>query len=81
MDARKRNTTITTKGVDPLVVSLRREQVRQGISNYALIKAMGYKHGMSLAPMWTGKVSPTVSTLRRVEAILQRANPSFRMEG
>lgn len=79
MDARKRNTTITTKGVDPLVVSLRREQVRQGMSNYALIKAMGYKHGMSLALMWTGKVSPTVGTLRRIEAILQRGNPSFSM--
>lgn len=78
----KRSTKIWTKGVDPLVVKLRTEQVRQGVSDYRIGKAIGMEPS-SIGSMWKGKRgSPSLSTLRPIVEFLRRpesegGNPGF----
>lgn len=72
-----RNTTIYTEGVDPLVVQLRTEQVRQGLSDYALAQITGLTP-VRLAGMWRGR-GPTLKALRTIEAALRHTNPAFRL--
>jgi|688.fasta_scaffold147619_6 hypothetical protein len=69
------STEIFTEGVDPLVVQLRKEQVRQGLSNYRL----GLMCGLSpqkLGQMWKG-TAPTLHSVRKVLEALRKGNPKF----
>lgn len=70
-----RSTEIHHQGVDPLVVALRTEQVRQGLSNYRL----GLMSGLSpqkLGQMWKGS-APTLPSVRKVLDALRQGNASF----
>lgn len=81
MTAPKRNpgapasTTIWREGVDPLIIQLRTEQVRQGLSDYRLGQLTG------LAPARLGKVwrgtMPSLIVVRRIIEALRQGNPSF----
>lgn len=69
------NRTIYTEGVDPIVVQLRTEQVAQELSDYALGLATGIGPSV-LGKLWRG-TAPTLAVLRKIEAHLRIANPSF----
>ncbi len=71
------NTTIYTEGVDPLVVQLRTEQVRQGLSDYALGLATGLSPAR-LGKMWKG-AGPSLDAVRKVTTALQKRNPDFKL--
>lgn len=70
-----RSTVIYTEGVDPLVVKLRTEQVRQGLSDYALGLATGLSPSR-LGKMWRG-AAPSLPVLRTIEAALRANAPDF----
>lgn len=70
-----RNTTIYTEGVDPLVVALRTEQVRQGLSDYALAKLAGTQP-QKLGNTWRG-TAPSLPFVRRIAQVLKDRNPAF----
>lgn len=72
------STTIYTEGVDPLVVQLRTEQVRQGLSDYALGLATGLGPAR-LGKMWKG-ATPSLDAVRKVAKALQKANPAFKIQ-
>ena len=71
------STTIHTEGVDPLVVALRTEQVRQRLSDYALGLATGISPAR-LGKIWKGTV-PSLSAVRKVADVLKKGNPKFRV--
>jgi hypothetical protein len=56
-------------------VQLRTEQVRQGLSDYALGLATGLSP-QKLGTMWRGTV-PTLTTLRKVLEALRKGSPAF----
>ena len=70
-----RNTTIYTDGVDPVVVALRTEQVRQGLSDYALGLATGIGP-QKLGKLWRG-TAPSLPVLRRIYTALRERNSKF----
>ena len=72
------NTTVYTEGVDPLVVQLRTEQVRQGLSDYALGLATKLSPAR-LGKMWKG-ATPSLDAVRKVTKALQVRNPSFKLQ-
>jgi len=79
-----RSTKILTRGIDPLVVQLRTEQVRQGLSDYALAKLLTEDTGSKVAPstlgkLWKGKASPNLTRVRSILTALRRpdGNPGF----
>lgn len=71
----KPNTEIYTEGVDPLIVQLRTEQVRQGLSDYALGLATGLSPDR-LGKVWRGQM-PSMKVVRRVITHLRKGNPAF----
>jgi hypothetical protein len=70
-------TKIYTQGVDPFVVQLRTEQVRQGLSDYALGLATGITPAR-LGKMWKG-TKPTLEALRKIQEHLVQGNPKFKL--
>lgn len=69
------STTIYTEGVDPIVVKLRTEQVRQRLSDYALGQLSGV-HPSRLGQMWKGAM-PSLKAVRAVLDALRKGNPKF----
>jgi transcriptional regulator with XRE-family HTH domain len=72
---------ILVRGIDPLVVKLRTEQVRQGLNNAQLGDLMGIQ-GQSLERVWTGTSHPTTRLMRKILKALRRpesegGNPDF----
>lgn len=68
--------SIHTEGVDPLLVKLRTEQVRQGLSNYALSLQCGVSP-QRLGSMWKGGTAPGLKAVRAIITALRKGNPAF----
>lgn len=71
------NRTVYTEGVDPIVVQLRQEQVRQGLSDYALSLRCKVSP-QRLGQLWRGRTT-TLRTLRTIIATLREGNPAFEL--
>lgn len=72
---RQPSTTIYTDGVDPIIVKLRTEQVKQGLSDYALGLATGIGPS-KLGKTWKG-TGATLKTIRAILDHLRVKNPKF----
>lgn len=70
--------TIYTDGVDPMIVKLRTEQVRQGLSNYALSIATGIGPDR-LGKLWKGESEPNFKVVRKIIDALRARNPKFKV--
>lgn len=80
--AKKRSTKILTRGIDPIVVKLRTEQVRQGMSDYRLAIELSKQTGSTVDPstlgkLWKGKANPNLDRVREVLNALRVGNPEF----
>ncbi|WKZ67159.1 MAG: hypothetical protein QY325_04335 [Flavobacteriales bacterium] len=67
--------TIWREGVDPIIIQLRTEQVRQGLSDFRL----GQRTGLSpsrLGRVWRGSM-PSLAVVRRILTALREANPTY----
>jgi hypothetical protein len=83
----KRSTKILSRGIDPIVVKLRTEQVRQELSDYALSALISKSSdstvtASTLGKIWKGKASPGLVRIRSILAALRRpkeqgGNPGF----
>lgn len=69
------STTIHTEGIDPIIVQLRTEQVRQKLSDYALGQLTGISPAR-LGKVWRGG-GTSLPNVRRVLDALKRGNPRF----
>lgn len=78
----KRSTKILTRGIDPIVVKLRTEQVRLGLSSYALAKDVSEVSGKmvtagTLGTLWSGRANPNLDRVRDILTALRKYNPDF----
>lgn len=72
----QRSTKPASKEADPLIQELRKEQLRQELSNYHLGRSLGVE-GSSLTRIWNGTNTPGLPMIRKIIEVLREGNPKF----